>query len=132
MLPVPEAAVAEAGFLLLLGHGVEIQTEFRQRLAHRLDDPEVEEVVHQMRAGQELRREIRHDPGGRAGQFAHRLHASVEDAVANREGERDVVVMPRRQRQAAAEGAHEVVDERLLQIRHGHAVTDVGHGRGSG
>ena len=55
-----EAAVAEAGFLLLLDQVVEVQAEFRHGLAGGLGEAEVEQVVGQMRAGQKLGGEVGH------------------------------------------------------------------------
>ena len=55
-----QAAVAQAGFLLLLDQVVEIHAQFRHRLPGLFGDAEVEQVVGQVRAGQELGGEVGH------------------------------------------------------------------------
>ena len=127
-----EPAVAEARFLLLRGQLVQVQLQFREGLPHLADNAEVEEVVHEVRAGQELGGQVRHHPGVRAGQRPDSLHAAVEDAVAHGERQRDVQVVAGGELRPAAQRAHEVVDERLSQVRHAHAVPDARDGRGSG
>ena len=55
-----QAAVAEAGLLLLLDKVVEVHAEFLHRLARILGEAQAEELAGQVRPGQELRREVGH------------------------------------------------------------------------
>src|SRR5215469_11006665 len=54
----PQAAVAQAWFLLLFNHLVQIKAKRGQSLAGRFNDPEIQKVVGQMWTGQKFRREI--------------------------------------------------------------------------
>ena len=56
-----ESAVAEAGLLLLLDEDVEVEAEGAHRLLGFVVDAEVDEVVGEMRPGEELCREVADD-----------------------------------------------------------------------
>ena len=90
----PEAAVAEPRLLLLLEQRVEVLPERESAPRGGVPDAEVDQVVAQVRAGQELRREIGHDLGPRIQHGIDRLQVAIEQAVANGQGERHVPVVP--------------------------------------
>ena len=124
-----QAAVAEAGFLFLLDQFVEAQAKVRDRLTRRLDDAEVQQIVRQMGPGQILRREIRDDPRVTLVVRLEGADAASKHAVADGQCECGVRIVARRGLRQAGEAAEQVVEERLFQIRDGHAAARTGRQR---
>ena len=124
-----QTAVAQAGFLLLLEQVVEVQAQFRHRLPGLFRDAEVEEIVGQMRAGQELGGEVGHHARVLPGVGFQRPHALLEHAVADGQRQGGVGVVARRGHRHAAEAAEQVVEERLLEVGDAQAGADTGGGR---
>jgi hypothetical protein len=88
-----EAAVAEAGLLFFLQQIIEVLSEPRERPCGGVPDPEVEQMVAQMRPGQEFRREIRDHLCPRLQHGVERCQVPTEQAIANGQRERHVPVM---------------------------------------
>ena len=124
----PQPAVTEPRFLLLIDQTGEVEAQLRQRLAGRLDDAEIEQVVLQMRAGHELGGQIRHHPHVALGIGFQCLDALLEDPVAHAEREGGVGVVRRGGQRCPAQAAAQVVEEGLLDVRHAHAAARTGGG----
>ena len=88
-----EAAVAEAGFALLLDDLVEVETEFGACLADGRFEAEVEQVVEQVRPHQELGGEIADHAHIVPGVALEGLDPAGEDAVAHGVGDGGEVVV---------------------------------------
>src|SRR5262249_19349729 len=124
-----QAAIAQAGLLLQFNDLIEIEAELGESLPGRLNDSEIQEVVGQMRARQEFRREI--------GNYArvlriacfHRPHALLMYAIPYGECERRVDIVGRCCHRHTPEVAKEIVDKRLAEIGNAHAGSDADTGR---
>src|SRR5262245_46703840 len=109
-----EAAVAQPRLLFLLQQLVEVQPQLAHRLPDRLGDVQVQEIGAEMRAQQELGRQIT-DGARRANLVGLRgLDPAREQPVAHGIGKRLVVVVFRRDRGEARLDAEEVVEEAAL------------------
>ena len=92
-----QAAVPQAGFLLVLQQRGEILADAGHGLFRRIPQPEVDEAVPEMGAGQELGGQVGDDLGGAgARDRVHRRDVVVEHAVADGVGERHVPVVASR------------------------------------
>src|SRR5215469_1927887 len=125
----PQAAVAKPGFFLLFNHVVEIEAKLGESLPGRVNDPEIQEVVGQMWAGQKFRGEI--------GDYARFLlsaslqgpHALLMDAISNGQCQRCVNIVGRCCHRYPPEAAKEIVDKRLPEIGNAHTGSDAYTGR---
>ncbi len=107
-----ETAVAETGFLFRVQQCIEIEPEFRHRLLRGRQDAQVQQVVAEVRAHQELRREV--------GDGAHALRRvrgggadpALQQAVAHDMRKREMVVGPSRQCGKLSLHVEQVVEER--------------------
>ncbi|MNM92764.1 hypothetical protein D3C81_1051080 [compost metagenome] len=88
-----QAAVAEAGFLLLREDVVEVQVERGHGAAHRLHDAEVDEVVAQVRPHQEFGGQVGHRARWLALVGLGRADPALHQAVAHGVGQRLVEVV---------------------------------------
>ncbi len=88
----PEATVAETGLHFLLPQFVEVEAKLADRLAHRVVDAQVDQLVAEVRSHQDFGGEVCHRP---------RTLRGV--------GQREVVVHPSRERRELALEVEEVV-----------------------
>ena len=88
-----EAAVAQPGLLLAREHLVEVLAELRKRRSRRVLDAEVEQIVAQLRAHQELRRQIARHLAAEIERGLGGRHPVVLHAVADGQRSRPVVVL---------------------------------------
>ena len=113
-----ETAVAEARFLFLVEQVVEVQPQFLHRLAGRVGQAEIDQVVAQMRAHQEFGREI--GDGSRAALLVlvGGRDPALQQPVADGVGQCQVVVGLGRQRRELALRVEQVVQEGVAQPQH--------------
>ena len=88
-----EAAVAESGFFFLVQQFLEIQSELGHAFLDPVEDAEIDEVVAEVRAHQELGRQIRDGSRALLGVRGRGADPALQHAVAHRKGERHVVVV---------------------------------------
>ena len=110
----PEAAVAESGLLLLLQQFVEVESQFGHAFLDLVEDAEIDEIVAQMRPHQEFGGQIGHRARGLLGVRRRRADPAMQHAVANREGQRHVVVVLGGERREFALHIEQVVQEGVL------------------
>ena len=110
-----EAAVAEPGLFFLVQQFLEVQSELGHALLDPVEDAEIDEVVAQVRAHQELGGQIRHGSRGLLGIGGRRADPALQHAVAHRIGERHVVVVLGRERRKFALHVEQIVEEGVLQ-----------------
>jgi len=89
-----QPAVAEAGFLLLLEEGLNIETFLLCRPADPVVDAEVDQVVFQMRAEKKFCRKITDNPDIRSSQLLDGLDPAMQELVPHGVGHRHVEVVP--------------------------------------
>ena len=121
-----ESAIAEAGLFFLRDDLVEIVAEPVHSFARGFGDAEVEQIVREMRPGQELRGEIRHASRVGSAVVFHARDRALEKPVAHGERERDIEVVFRRDGFEPAHAADEVVAEGLLDFVGGETGADAG------
>ena len=105
--PDPMIVTTSAGIIGL----VSAFAAYRHPVARKLAD----EVVAEMRAEQELRGQIARNPHLLTGIGPGRVRPAVLEAVADRQGQRDIVVVRGRHRWQATEGVSQVVGHGLRQ-----------------
>ncbi len=120
-----EAAVAQTRLLLACQQDIEVLPERAHRLARRLLEIEIEEVVAQMRAEQEFRRKIAGDltvliEAGQRGAGPTLLHP-----ITDSQRQRAVIVVGARGRGQPPDGVAEMVGHCLRQGRRLHAGADL-------
>ena len=110
----PQAAVAQARFLLLPEQFREVEPELGDRLLDLRVDAEIDQVVAQVRAEQELGGEV----GDRARAFARvglgGAHPAMQQVVAHQVREREVIVAPGGERRELALNVKQVVEKVAL------------------
>ena len=110
-----QAAVAQPGLLLLLQQLVEVQAQLGDRLLHLRVDAEVDQVVAQVRADQELGRQVGDRARALLGVGRGRADPALQQAVAHHVGERQVVVALGGQGRELALHVEQVVQEGALE-----------------
>jgi hypothetical protein len=110
-----QAAVAEAGFLLLREELVEVQPELGHALLDAFEDAEIHEVVAEMRPHQEFGREVGDRARAALGVGLRGADPALQHAVAHRECERHVVIVLGRERREFPLHVEQVVEEGVLQ-----------------
>jgi hypothetical protein len=120
-----EPTVAQARLLFLLEQHAEVQAELRHGLPCRLLDPEVREVVAQVRPGQELGRQVGDHLHVALEVGLHGPHPSVQQPVAHRMGKGQVPVVCGRERREHGLDVGEVVDDGAPECARVGARADV-------
>ncbi len=111
-----EPAVAEAGFLLLLEKRGEVLPDLRDRLFGRVPQAQVDQAVPEVRACQEFGGQVcDHLDGLGAGERLDGRDVAVEQAIADRVGERHVPVVACRVLRQLGLDVVEVVEQRFGQ-----------------
>ena len=121
----PEPAVAQTWLFLLRKDLVEIVAEPAQGLAGLIDDAEVEQVVREMRTGQELRGEIRDAARIRPPVVFHALDRTPKEPFACGQRKRNVEIMLRRRSFEPAHLVTKVVAECLLDFVGAETSSDI-------
>jgi len=111
----PRAAVAQPRLFLLGENFLEIKTELDDRGAHRIVDPEVEQVISRVRAHQEFGRKIGHGARALRGVGRGGADPALQHAIAHRVREREIEILQRGDRGKPALDIKQVVQERALQ-----------------
>ena len=131
-----EAAVAETGLGLLVGERLEVDADGGERFAALLGEAEVEQVVHEVRAEEKLRREITDDADVALAVGLDGADPVVHDFVANDVREGVVALDVGGQIEQTADGVGEVAEKGISQridrgfgdFAMGDALLGYGHG----
>ena len=110
-----EAAVAEAGLLLLLQQIVEVQSHFRHAFLDPLHDAEIDEVVAQMRPHQKFGRQVGDGARSLPGVDRRGADPMLQHAVAHGIGQGHVVIVAGGQRGKLSLHIEQVVEEGVLE-----------------
>jgi hypothetical protein len=119
------ASVAEAGLFFVLDQLVEVEAERLHGLARRTLDAEGEEVITELRPHQVLGGEVDDRAVLLFEVRARGADPPVQDPVAHRAGEREVVIVSRRDARELCDLEEELFDERLADRRGIEAEHDV-------
>jgi hypothetical protein len=111
----PQSAVAQPRLLFLLDQHIQIDPQLPHRLLGLVVDPQVDQVVGQMRPGQKLRRKVADHPHILRLVVLHRLNPPLHQPVAHRVRQRHVKVVDRRPLGRAPLHKKQVVQKRLRQ-----------------
>lgn len=106
-----QTAVAEPRIFLLFHQVVEVDAEFLHRLAGILREAQVEELIGQMRPGQELRGKVGHHARVLLGVGLHGPYPLLEYAVPNGQSQRGVGVVTCCGHGHAPKAAEQVIEE---------------------
>ena len=123
-----QPAVAQARFALTVQDHVEVLAEIGQRLTRLRLDAQIEQVVAQLRAHQELRGQVAGDLARQIQPVLGGRHPAFLHAVAHRQGERLVVVLGGEHRRRAGDRIDQMIGHRGAQRVGGHAGTGLSGG----
>src|SRR4029450_5261905 len=122
----PKSPVAQAGLLLLCENLIKFVAKFVQCLTRHFGDPEIEQIVREMRAGQKLRRQICDPSRVRSAVGLQAIDRALKQPIAHSQGKRDVEIVFRRNAFQPAKPEAEIVAEFLLDFTGGETRADVG------
>ena len=121
-----EAAVSQPRLLFLVDQRLKVEAELPHRLPDGLVEAKIDQVVFQMGAEEKFRREVADGPARLCIVGVRRFRPLRENPVAHRVGNREVVVVPSRNRGKAALNADQVVENGLLHLLDAAARPDAG------
>jgi len=110
-----EAAIAETGFFFLFDQDVEIDSELAHGLLCFVEDAEIDEVVGEVRPGEELGREIADDADILSLVVADSRDPALDKAVADRVRESHVKVVDSGAFAGTTLNEEQVIEERLCE-----------------
>lgn len=110
----PQTAIAEAGFFFLTQQFQKIQSQFLDRLARLVVDAEVDEIVAEMSAEQEFGGQVADRAGALFGVGGGGADPAVQEPIADRVGQSEVVVVHGRQGRKLALAEEQMIQKRAL------------------
>ena len=111
----PKSPIAQPRFVLLVEQGLNVKTNSRAAGAHLLIDAQVDQVVLQMRAEQEFRREVGNYSGIFVMQLPNGLEPPVQQLIAHGVSQRQVELVLRSILRVLAQGVEEMLVKGTIQ-----------------